>query len=238
MIICVTIFSLCNNPFMCLCEDNIYGHGYFEYKIIDNGIVIVNYLGNEEEVSIPNSIANMPVYKIEKNAFIKGCIKVVKIPDTVTEIEDGAIGLNITIVLDYNHIDNPNNDVKNDDIPLNNNNIIYTGDNSIINSNNNSDNTISDYSNDKDLGAEIDFDSSIESKHIEISNSEENNNISKNSIEDNDEISNKEINELNLKEEQITDNKNEKLFLYISLAFAVLVMIIVVSMIFFKRKFK
>ena len=83
--------------------EELYGHRYFEYRINDGGVEIVNYLGSEEEVYVPNMIANFPVYKICSGAFTN-CKSVITIhlPDTVTSIEENAFSNSINLDFNYN----------------------------------------------------------------------------------------------------------------------------------------
>lgn len=75
-----------------------FGHHFFEYWIEDGGIQICGYLGEETEVTIPNSISGLPVYAIVNGAF-SDCpsVQILNVPDTVTEIEEGAISANIAV---------------------------------------------------------------------------------------------------------------------------------------------
>jgi hypothetical protein len=73
----------------------------FEWKIIEDTILIVKYLGDKSEISIPPVIHNRSVTVIGKYAFSSGHSPVfwtkitsVKIPDTVTSIEDHAFEYN------------------------------------------------------------------------------------------------------------------------------------------------
>ena len=50
-------------------DDTVYTEGYFYYTVEDGSITIVGYFGNETEVTIPASIAGVPV-----NAVAPGVI--------------------------------------------------------------------------------------------------------------------------------------------------------------------
>lgn len=69
----------------------VYTEGALNY-IIENGtIVITKYFGTDPDVVIPSSINNAPVVEIAKGAFDDSNAKTIIIPDTVTNIEEGAI---------------------------------------------------------------------------------------------------------------------------------------------------
>ena len=91
-------------PLHAVADDTIYSQGYLLYKFEDGGITICRYVGDDEEVVIiPNMIANCPVSKIAAGAFAD-CpqVKTIYLPDTVMEIEEGAIPTGIHVILDYN----------------------------------------------------------------------------------------------------------------------------------------
>ena len=91
-------------PLHAFADDTVYSQGYLLYKIEDGGITIVRYVGDDEEtVIIPNMIANYPVSKIAAGTF-DDCpqVKTVYLPDTVMEIEEGAIPSGIHVIIDYN----------------------------------------------------------------------------------------------------------------------------------------
>lgn len=116
----LSLLLICISTITVFAED-IYGHGYFEYKLNDGGIEIVNYLGNEEEIYVPYDIASYPVYKISKGAFINcEATKTIYLPDTVTSIEEGAFREDIKLEFNYNVTDNSENDYR-IDIPQNEN---------------------------------------------------------------------------------------------------------------------
>ncbi|MGL4791974.1 MAG: leucine-rich repeat domain-containing protein [Anaerotignaceae bacterium] len=63
----------------------------FEYKIIDNYIVIEKYIGEEIIVEIPSFIENLPITHIGHSAF-RGQNKIIdiKLPETLKSIGDYA----------------------------------------------------------------------------------------------------------------------------------------------------
>lgn len=58
----------------------------FHFKIRDGRAVILAYLGDETEVTVPTSIEGYPVTVIEDNAFQATSVVTVRLPDSVTEI--------------------------------------------------------------------------------------------------------------------------------------------------------
>lgn len=84
-----------------------YGHHYFEYYVKDSGIQICGYLGDEEVVTVPNFISGLPVYAIVDGAFADcPSVKVLNLPDTIMEIEEGAISSSISVVYMGNSYNN------------------------------------------------------------------------------------------------------------------------------------
>jgi len=85
-------------------EGVIYSQGYLLYQLSDGGIVIVGYVGDdEEEVVVPNFLAGYPVSVIAAGAFEDAeYLKVIYLPDTIMSIEEGAIPAGISVVRDYN----------------------------------------------------------------------------------------------------------------------------------------
>ncbi len=92
---------------------NLYEDGVFQYTVINDNAVVVNYIGNGEDVSIPATLDGYPVTAIGERAFHKctGLTSVV-IPDRVTSIGKSAfagcenlkkinIPANVTEIEDY-----------------------------------------------------------------------------------------------------------------------------------------
>ena len=87
------IFSqlLCVN----VSAETVYTEGAFNY-IIENGtIVITKYFGRESDVTVPSSINSAPVVTIASGAFEGSKAESITIPNTVANIEDGAIPDNV-----------------------------------------------------------------------------------------------------------------------------------------------
>ena len=91
-------------PISALADDTVYSYGFLLYRVEDGGIVIVGYVGDEEtEVYVPNSIGAYPVSVIAAGAFDDAPdVRTVYLPDTIMEIQPGAIPTAIGIVRDYN----------------------------------------------------------------------------------------------------------------------------------------
>lgn len=66
----------------------------FEYETIDNGkaIKITKYKGKNAFSSVPEKINDLPVTVIGNEAFMNTSVYQVKLPKTITAIEDGVLG--------------------------------------------------------------------------------------------------------------------------------------------------
>ncbi len=78
----------------------VYSEGYFKYTISDESITITEYFGKEETVTVPAMIAGIPVNTIASGAFSGSGIRELNLPDTITDIESGAIDAGV--VINYN----------------------------------------------------------------------------------------------------------------------------------------
>ncbi len=78
----------------------VYSEGYFKYTIADESITITEYFGSEETVTVPAMIAGIPVNAIASGAFSGSGIRELNLPDTITNIESGAIDAGV--VINYN----------------------------------------------------------------------------------------------------------------------------------------
>ena len=77
----------------------IYIHGFFLYTVEDQSVTIIAYTGDETEVTVPNMIGSNPVNTIAAGAFSEnGSVKSVRLPDTVTVVEEGAFAPGQTAV--------------------------------------------------------------------------------------------------------------------------------------------
>jgi len=62
----------------------------YSYVVVDDYVIYDEYLGDKENVVIPDKIKGLPVKIINKHAFAYSDIKTVKIPDTVVKIDTAA----------------------------------------------------------------------------------------------------------------------------------------------------
>lgn len=91
-------------PLTAYADDTVYSHDCLLYRIEDGGAVICGYIGIEEEsVVVPNILSACPVSAVAAGAFSEpGALKTIYLPDTIMEIEEGAIPAGIQVVRDYN----------------------------------------------------------------------------------------------------------------------------------------
>ena len=76
----------------------VYTEGALYYTIADESITITGYFGRDEVVTVPASIAGIPVNTIAKGAFTgSSAARVVDLPDTITTVEEGAFASGITV---------------------------------------------------------------------------------------------------------------------------------------------
>ena len=104
MLLCVNVLA-----------ETVYTEGALNYVIRNGTIVIVNYFGLDENVTIPSSINNTPVIEIASGAFTDSNAKNIIIPDTVVKIAEDAISKDVKyeIVDEYKTV---TNDDKQEDI--------------------------------------------------------------------------------------------------------------------------
>ena len=90
----------------------VYTEGALHYTIADESITITGYFGKDAAVTVPASIAGIPVNSIAKGAFTDNAnVKTVDLPDTITAVEEGAFASGITV----NYNSNVNGGNKPDD---------------------------------------------------------------------------------------------------------------------------
>ena len=76
----------------------VYTEGALHYTIADESITITGYFGKDAAVTVPASIAGIPVNTIAKGAFTgNDNVKTVDLPDTITSVEEGAFASGITV---------------------------------------------------------------------------------------------------------------------------------------------
>ena len=98
----------------------VYTEGALYYTIADESITITGYFGRDEVVTVPASIAGIPVNIIAKGAFTgSSAVRVVDLPDTITTVEEGAFASGITVNYNSNIVQpddpTPPDDGKQDD---------------------------------------------------------------------------------------------------------------------------
>lgn len=98
----------------------VYTEGALYYTIADESITITGYFGRDEVVTVPASIAGIPVNTIAKGAFTgNSAARVVDLPDTITTVEEGAFASGITVNYNSNIVQpdepTPPDDGKKDD---------------------------------------------------------------------------------------------------------------------------
>ena len=76
----------------------VYTEGALRYTIADESITITGYFGKDAAVTVPASLAGIPVNTIAKGAFTDNDnVKTVDLPDTITAVEEGAFASGITV---------------------------------------------------------------------------------------------------------------------------------------------
>ena len=98
----------------------VYTEGALYYTIADESITITGSFGRDEVVTVPASIAGIPVNTIAKGAFTgSSAARVVDLPDTITTVEEGAFASGITVNYNSNIVQpddpTPPDDGKQDD---------------------------------------------------------------------------------------------------------------------------
>lgn len=90
-------------PMAYAADSEIYTDNYLQYTIENGSITIVNYYGEDAEVTVPASIGAYPVNTIAAGAFAD-CENVTKInlPDCIMTVEQGAFSGAQTVVFDSN----------------------------------------------------------------------------------------------------------------------------------------
>ena len=79
IILCAFCFSSCTN--------NEFKFGDYRYTVENDEVTITKYIGNDAEVSIPESINGMPVRAIGTSAFLnRDKMRSVTVPDSVVRI--------------------------------------------------------------------------------------------------------------------------------------------------------
>lgn len=86
-----------------LADDTVYTEGALYYTVANDSITITGYFGRDEEVTVPAMIAGTPVNTIASGAFTGNkYLKTLKLPDTISKIENGSIGEDIRVIYNAN----------------------------------------------------------------------------------------------------------------------------------------
>lgn len=95
-------FAMALTPAVALAEPQL-AHGYLRYTLQDKSVTIIDYTGDEEEVFVPAHIAGNPVNRIAMGAFYDSwTVRRVLLPDTVTDIDEGAFAEDQEVILSWN----------------------------------------------------------------------------------------------------------------------------------------
>lgn len=92
LLACLLATILLCLPMLSAMAETVYSEGYFYYTVTDGSITITGYFGSETEVTIPASIAGIPVNAIGPGAFVGTGVQVLYLPDTILYIAEGATG--------------------------------------------------------------------------------------------------------------------------------------------------
>lgn len=98
--ICLSLLLLLSTA--AFADNTVYTEGTLYYTVADECITITGYFGKAAEVTVPNVIAGMPVSVIAKGAFVGTNATVVYLPDTIMEVQEGAIGPGVKVVFASN----------------------------------------------------------------------------------------------------------------------------------------
>lgn len=111
-----------------------YTEGYFNYIIEEESITITYYKGSASEVTVPNSLVGYPVSKLAAGSFSKcTTLRKLNLPDTIVEIEEGALPQGITVVYDSNTDTPQSSGVAEEDVKKENSNTVSSENNAMSN---------------------------------------------------------------------------------------------------------
>lgn len=89
--------------------ETIYTEGFLWYVIENDSVTIVGYFGKDTEVTVPSSIAGLPVNRVRARAFAGTAAKTVRLPDTVLTMGLNAVRPGTKVIYNAN-TDKPIND--------------------------------------------------------------------------------------------------------------------------------
>lgn len=103
LVMLLALLVLASVPAAAFADGEIYTEGTMYYTVGDGTITIVGCFGKNEEIVVPNNIGGVPVNTIASGAFVGNkYLKTLYLPDTITNVEGGAIGGGINVVYNYN----------------------------------------------------------------------------------------------------------------------------------------
>ena len=83
--------------------DTVYSEGPLHYTVKNESITIIGCFGKNAEVEVPAMIAGIPVNTIATGAFTSNAyIQTLRLPDTISKIESGAIASRIKVIYNAN----------------------------------------------------------------------------------------------------------------------------------------
>ena len=84
-------------------DDTVYTEGTLYYTVDNDSITITGCFGRDAEVTVPAMIAGTPVNTIARGAFTENAsVKTLKLPDTISRVEPGAIDEGIRVIYNAN----------------------------------------------------------------------------------------------------------------------------------------
>ena len=73
-------------------DSTVYSEGPFYYIVADESITITGYFGRDSVVTVPSSIAGVPVNAIAPGAFEGTSAETIYLPDTIMAVGEGGAG--------------------------------------------------------------------------------------------------------------------------------------------------
>lgn len=99
LIFFLTLLLLAAVPVTALAEETVYTDKTLYYTIADGSVTITGCFGKDSVVTIPASIAGLPVNTIASGAFTgNSSVQEVNLPDTITTIEENAFSEEVHVV--------------------------------------------------------------------------------------------------------------------------------------------
>lgn len=84
-------------------DNTVYTEGTLYYTVDNDSITITGCFGRDAKVTVPAMIAGTPVNTIARGAFTENAsVKTLRLPDTISRVEPGAIGEGIRVIYNAN----------------------------------------------------------------------------------------------------------------------------------------